>query len=167
MDKKVFFSVLLLAVTGFLGGVCSDQFLKPMMEEARAQASNTGLSYFFDKQGRKRIDLGVEGVSTIQDFYGVDGKLRLQLATYDGSVRMNEKGLPCFTLYDNSGKLKMVLRLDGPNQGPLLILKDNTGTNRMIMGLDIWDKAEEPFIVTWDKNGKQHDIVGKFVMGPL
>jgi hypothetical protein len=166
MDKKFFISICVLALAGFAGGVFSDQFLKPAAEAARAAAASP-TSFFFDSSGERRIDLGLFHDQTVQDFYGKDGKLRLQLATYDGSVRAGEKGLPCFTLYDNEGKLKMVLRLDGPNQGPLIIMKDNSGTNRMIMGLDIWDKDEEPFLVTWDKDGKQHDIIGKFVMKPL
>ena len=166
MDKKVFLSVFILAVAGFLGGVFSDQFLRPSFEVIGAHRSS-GLSSFVDGNGQERMDIGVARGQAIQDIYGADGNLRLQFGTYDGSVRADEKGLPSFTLYDNRGRLKMVLRLDGPNQGPLIIMKDNSGTNRMIMGLDIWDKAEEPFLVTWDKDGKQHDIIGNFVMKPL
>jgi hypothetical protein len=176
MGKRLFLSVFLLAVTGFFGGVFSDQFLRPAFEIIGAHRSS-GMSTFVDGNGQKRMDIGVYRDQPIQDLYGMDGKLRLQFGTYLGKIdvppgepnpyREDEKGLPYFTLSDNEGRLKMVIRLDGPKQGPLIIMKDNTGTNRMIMGLDIWDKAEEPFLVTWDKDGKQHDIIGNFVMKPL
>ncbi|TAL38776.1 MAG: hypothetical protein EPN97_03475 [Alphaproteobacteria bacterium] len=165
MDRKTLIPLVILALFGFGGGVFSDQFLRPAAAATEQHRMN-GMLGFFD-ENRERMDMGVYNGQAQQNIYGADGKLRLQFGTYAGEVRENEKGLPSFTLYDNDGKLKMVLRLDGPNQGPLIIMKDNTGTNRMIMGLDIWDKAEEPFLVTWDKDGKQHDIVGNFVMKPL
>ncbi len=166
MDRKFLVCVMALTLSGFLGGIFSDQVLRPHAVQAAEDASNR-MRNIYDGDGHRRIDLGMDHNQTLQDFFGPDGRLRIQLATYDGSVREDEKGLPCVTLYDNSGKLKLLFRLDGPNQDPLIIMKDNTGTNRMIMGLDIWDKAEEPFIVTWDKSGQQHDVVGHFVMKPL
>lgn len=165
MDRKTLIHLVILALFGFGGGVFSDQYLRPAAA-ASEDRRISGMLGFFD-ENRERMDMGVYKGQVQQNIYGADGKLRLQFGTYTGDIRENEKGLPSFTLYDNDGKLKMVFRLDGPNQGPLIIMKDNSGTNRMIMGLDIWDKAEEPFLVIWDKDGKQHDIVGKFVMKPL
>jgi hypothetical protein len=166
MDRKMVIQLVVLALFGFGGGVFSDQYLRPAAA-AMEHRKMSGMLDFFDANGTERMDMGVYNGQAQQNIYGADGKLRLQFGTYAGEVRENEKGLPSFTLYDNDGKLKMVLRLDGPNQGPLIIMKDNSGTNRMMMGLDIWDKAEEPFVVTWDKDGKQHDIIGNFVMKPL
>jgi hypothetical protein len=166
MDRKTFIHLVVLALFGFGGGIFSDQFLRPALA-AMEHRRMSGMLDFFDEDGKERMDMGVYNGQAQQNIYGADGKLRVQFGTYAGEVRENEKGLPSFTLYDNDGKLKMVFRLDGPNQGPLIIMKDNSGTNRMIMGLDIWDKAEEPFLVTWDKDGKQRDIIGNFVMKPL
>ena len=115
-------SFILLCIFGFAGGIFSDQYLRP----AFADSKEAGISRFFDTEGRSRIDIGVHNGQAMQDIYGADGKLRLQFGTYDGSVRMSEKGLPSLTLYDNEGRLRLLFRLDGPNEGPLIIMKDKS-----------------------------------------
>lgn len=160
---KKTFNILLLCICGLIGGALSDQFLRP----ALAERSKADMSRFYDERGQLRADLGVWKGQAIQDFYGEDGKLRIQLGTYDGSIAPHEKGLPSVSLYDNGGRIRLLFRLDGPNEGPLIIMKDKIGRNRLIMGLDLWDGSEEPFLATWDTYGKQTDIVGQFNMRPL
>lgn len=155
--------VMLVCLFAFAGGIFSDQLLRP----AFADIAERGFARFFDGQSRNRMDLGVHNGQPMQNLYGEDGKLRLQFGTYSGEVRANEKGLPTVTLYDNEGLLRLLFRLDGPNQGPLIIMKDKKQKNRVIMGLDIWDGDEEPFLAIWDKDGKQQNIYGDFRMGPL
>lgn len=160
---KKFAYVLMLCLCAFAGGLFSDLFLRP----AFGDIAERGFARFFDEAGRTRIDVGVNDGQAQQNLYGADGKLRIQLGTYTGDIRENEKGLPCLTLYDNSGRLRLLFRLDGPNQGPLIIMKDKSQRNRVIMGLDIWDENEEPFLAIWDKDGKQQNIYGDFRMKPL
>lgn len=153
----------MICAFAFAGGVFSDQYLRP----AQADINERGTVRFYDTEGRIRMDQGVHKNQLQQNIYGEDGKLRLQFGTYTGEVRENEKGLPVMTLYDNEGLLRLLFRLDGPTQGPLIIMKDKKQRNRVIMGLDIWDEDEEPFLAIWDKDGKQRNIYGDFKMKPL
>lgn len=153
----------MICFCAFAGGVFSDQFLR----DAQADTAERGFTRFYDTKNRIRMDQGVNNNQAQQNIYGEDGKLRLQFGTYTGEVRENEKGLPVVTLYDNNGLLRLLFRLDGPTQGPLIIMKDKQQKNRVIMGLDIWDENEEPFLAIWNKDGKQQNIYGDFKMKPL
>ena len=62
----------------------------------------------------------------------------------------------------NNGHLKMLLRIAGPNESPVLIMKDNSGNDRIVMGLSLGDPGEEPFLATFDKNGAKHMIFGEY-----
>ncbi|MBI1216733.1 MAG: hypothetical protein GC185_13065 [Alphaproteobacteria bacterium] len=160
-------SILLLCVFGFLGGVASDQFMRHVAAADAPYRSEKGGVRYLDGTGRLRLDIGTFNGQAVQDMYGDDGKLRLQFGTYDGSVRPSEKGLPSMTLYDNDGRLRMLFRLDGPNQGPLIIMKDKRGRDRIIFGLDLWSEDEDPFLAVFDKNGRKQDVIGRFTMKPL
>lgn len=161
---KHFTSVILVCVFGFLGGVFSDQYMKSAAADGKYKSEKEGVRYLDDKN-RIRMDIGVMNGQPLQDLYGADGKLRLQFGTYGGNS--HETGLPSFTMYDNSGRLRMLFRLDGPNEAPLLIMKDKKGRDRLILGLDLWNEKEGAFLVLFDENGKKQDIIGNFVMKPL
>jgi len=66
-------------------------------------------------------------------------------------------------LSDNKGELRMLFRLFGPNEVPVLIFKDSQHRDRMVLGLDLYDNDEEPFIATFDKSGKKQLLVGKYL----
>jgi hypothetical protein len=134
----------------------------PDSRNAAYKANNRVHKHLRDEQGRVRIDYGMFNGQPIQDFFGEDRSLRLQMATYTNDVRANEKGLPVLTLYDRHGNLRQLWRLDGSNQTPLLILKDHEEHNRLIFGLDLEDPKEQPFLVWFGKDGKKNTLFGKF-----
>ena len=82
--------------------------------------------------------------------YGQDGRQRLQMATY---VNPGEQGLPLIGLSDNSGRLRLLFRLAGPDGSPVLVFKDRNGTDRMVMGLDYSGGDEAPFLRYTDGTG--------------
>jgi hypothetical protein len=167
MTPKSVVAFLLLCLAGFAGGFTADRSLGPRIAMV-AQSNGSEETQFYDTQGRRRLDVGLYNNHPLQDFFGADGRMpRLQFGTYSTQVRADEEGLPFSALYDRHGRTRMVLRLDGPNQGPLIIMKDKNEQNRLILGLDIWDGEEAPFLVTWDRQLHQKDILGHFVMKPL
>lgn len=91
--------------------------------------------------------------------------LRLQLGTYDGSVSRSEKGLPLVGLSDNGQRLRFLLRLAGKNESPVLVFKDTRGADRMVIGLRLADGSQEPFIATFDRNGKKQLLTGQYLKG--
>ena len=119
------------------------------------------IQYVYNNQGDIQLDQGIFRNQPITDFTDVDYKLRLQLGTYPGDVRSDETGLPVVTLYDRSNDLKELLRLDGGNQSPLIILKSHNN-NRLIMGLALNDSGEEPFLAYFDQRGVQHMLFGNY-----
>lgn len=92
-------------------------------------------------------------------FYGDDGKVRLQMGMYAGA---GEKGLPLVGMSDNSGRLRMLFRLAGGNESPVIIMKDTSGRDRLVMGLDLAGAAQSPFLSVVDENGKKTNLVGNF-----
>lgn len=114
---------------------------------------------FFDEHGQSRMDLGILQNQPVQNFYGDKGQLRLQLGTYPGE---GEKGMPMMGFSDNDGKLKMLFRLAGTNQSPVIIMKDNQQRDRLIMGLGLNDGTQEPFLVTFNKDGAKTLVFGQY-----
>lgn len=88
--------------------------------------------------------------------YAADGTHRIQMATYTGG---GEKGLPFFGLSDNSTNLRLLLRLAGPNESPVLIFKDRSGMDRLVMGLNYSGGDEKPFITATDASGNTHSLL--------
>lgn len=75
--------------------------------------------------------------------YGPDGKQRIQMATYPNA---GEKGYPLMGFSDSRQRLRLLLRLAGPNESPVMIFKDVNGSDRMVLGLNYQGGDEAPFI---------------------
>ncbi len=89
---------------------------------------------------------------------GPDGKDRIQIATYTAA---HERGLPLVALFDNRSRLRMLLRLAGSNESPVLIFKDRRGSDRIVLGLGL-SGEEEPFLSTTDRSGKKTNHFGSY-----
>ncbi len=93
---------------------------------------------------------------------GPDGQLRVQAGHYDGSYSQDEKGQPMFALYDNKHNIRMLLRLAGHNESPVLIFKDTDHRDRMVIGLGMEGRDQEPFIAVFDRNGGKKLLTGAY-----
>jgi len=96
------------------------------------------------------------------DFFSVtgpNGKESIQIATYDGSYSKTELGQPLISMYSPNSKLKLLFRLAGENDSPTIIMKDNRGKDRIVMGLALSHPDQEPYIKFYDKNGKRKNIL--------
>ena len=154
--KSRFATCCLVALFSFAGGFAA-QLLGP--RDAIAAAVAERMQRFSDVSGTTRIDIGMYNGIPMQNFYGEDGKLRIQLATY---VAPGEQGLPMIGLSDNKGDLRMLLRLAGSNESPVLIFKDKQHRDRMVMGLGLSDAGQEPFLAYFDDSGERHMAFGKY-----
>lgn len=92
-------------------------------------------------------------------FYGDDGRPRLQLGMYTAAY---EKDLPLVGLSDNAGRLRMLFRLAGESQSPVIIMKDRKGQDRLVMGLDLGGDEDAPFLSVIDADGKKKNIFGVY-----
>lgn len=154
--KNKYVNMLIMAVFGFLGGMTSQIILTP---EKSFAAVSEYIQRFFDKNNKLRLDLGIYNNTPVQQFYGEDGKLRIQLGTY---IAPGEKGRPFIGLSDNNGDLRMLFRLAGTNESPVIIMKDKNHRDRIVMGLALNDSNQEPFLAYFDKDGSKHMAFGKY-----
>jgi hypothetical protein len=160
MNKDRVLKLLLICFFSFLGGVVSQPLMRAGV--SLAQGESPDRVFFRDQNGRTRLDLGVVNGQPLQNLYGDDGRLRMQFGTYSEEVSANEKGMPFITFSGNNGHLKMLLRVAGPNESPVLVMKDNRGNDRIVLGLSLGDPGEEPFLATFDKDGAKRMIFGEY-----
>lgn len=71
--------------------------------------------------------------------------------------------LPLLALGPDSpgNAVKGLLRLAGANHSGVVVIKDNPDSDRIVMGLNLSDPAEEPFLVYYGKRGKK-TLFGNF-----
>jgi hypothetical protein len=151
-------SILFISTTclfAFMGGFAAQIVMSshPSFAEEFAdyfKISGTGNS--------KGIEMYVNDASPAQNFYAADGKIRLQFGTY---VAAGERGLPLIAMSDNKGDIKMLFRLAGANESPVIIMKDNQHRDRVVMGLGL-SGNEAPFLSIIDENGQKQNIFGSY-----
>lgn len=168
MTKRSATSLALVCVFSFFGGAFMQFAMSPAAAAAAEKIAkqvfqlvdrdNALLHQFYDNQGIARLDMGLVQGSPIQDFYGADGKTRMQLGTYTAP---GEAGLPMVALSDNQGEIRLLLRLAGANESPVLIFKDKEHRDRMVMGLGL-NGEQSPFLAYFDKDGKKHMAFGDY-----
>ncbi|MBS2038888.1 hypothetical protein JST97_28155 [bacterium] len=89
---------------------------------------------------------------------GPDGRDRIQIATYTAA---SERGLPLVGLFDNRSQLRLLLRLAGPNESPVMVLKDPRGRDRLVLGLGL-NGSGDPFCSITDSQGRKTDVFGHY-----
>ena len=73
--------------------------------------------------------------------YAKDGKHRIQMGTYAAG---SEQGQPLLGLSDSQQRIRLLLRLAGPNETPVMIFKDKDGNDRLVLGLNHSGGDESP-----------------------
>ncbi len=143
----------IVALFSFAGG-----FAAQVLMGNHAFAS--GLSSFFavhDDKNSKGWNVYVSDGQPGMIFYGENGQMRIQTGTYNSG---GERGQPMFSLNDTKGEIKLLLRIAGPSESPVIVMKDNHGTDRLVMGLSFDDK-QSPFLNITDETGS-HDVFGHY-----
>lgn len=90
---------------------------------------------------------------------GNDGHQRIQLGSYEAG---SEMGQPVMAMFDNQRRIRFLIRLAGANDAPVLVFKDKSGKDRMVIGLGMNDADENPFLAWFDKEGKKHMEFGSY-----
>ncbi len=152
--------VLMLAAS-FAGGAVSNFWIAPKVAAAQAgEVMNANRLYFTAPDGRSGGQVYfADGSGAIISLNDAEGAQKIQIGTYNGA---GEQGLPFVALSDNNGGVRLLFRLAGPNQSPVLIFKDRQSNDRIVMGLGLNDSGDEPFLASFDKNGKKQMLVGSY-----
>lgn len=155
LTSKVISSLPIL-LFAFLGGFCAQIALHTFPSEAAAKM----LSYLkvYDATNSKGIEFYVHQGYPAQNYYAPDGKIRIQNGIYNGA---GEQGLPLVSLNDNQGNIRMLLRLAGRNESPVLIFKDTQHRDRLVLGLGL-NADQNPFLAVFDENGAKTNVFGSY-----
>jgi hypothetical protein len=149
---------ILVAAFAFAGGFAAQLVMGTATGHADGTWQRANALMVADDKNKKGIETYIVDGQPGQMFYGEDGKIRLQLGTYTAP---GERGMPLVGLSDTNDHLRLLLRIFGPNEVPVLIMKDNEGRDRLVMGLDLSNGDQEPFLRVTDKNGQTRDILAK------
>lgn len=162
-------NLALVIVFSFFGGLAAQSIANGTISEAFAaiqangkmvsKGQDSGFLQFYDSNQKARLDVGVFANNPLQNFYGTDGKLRLQFGTYTAP---GEAGLPLAAFSDNAGEIRLLLRLAGSNESPVLVFKDKQHRDRMVIGLGMNDSMQEPFLAYFDNDGNKHMAFGQY-----
>lgn len=149
---------LIIAFFAFAGGFAAQLLMGATTGHADGVWQSVHGLMVTDAKNTKGIESYINDGQTGQIFYGEDGKMRIQMGTYSGA---GERGLPLLSLNDNRGEIKMLLRLAGPSESPVIVMKDNSGRDRLVMGLAFDDK-QEPFLNITSADGESKDVFGHY-----
>jgi hypothetical protein len=146
------------AIFAFLGGFTAQVLLaaKPgFAQETRRMLAGTLLEVM-GPDNKKGVEAYVSDGQAEQIFYGEDGKPRIEMGSYPGA---GERGQPLTGLWDNKGELRLLLRLAGPTDSPVIVMKDSQGRDRLVMGLS-FDAKQDPFLNITDSTGANKNLFG-------
>ena len=134
--------LLLTFMVGFLGGITGALLVSSSTVQAALQkAAYSEINLYNNAEKRTAfIGSGTVGQGTMW-LYDSQGHARIQLGTYGAG---NELGQPVIALQDNKDRLRAIWRLHGTKDSPVLVLKDVSGADKLVMGLR--GNGEEPYI---------------------
>ncbi|HIF26158.1 MAG TPA: hypothetical protein EYG18_10055 [Micavibrio sp.] len=84
------------------------------------------------------------------------GEFRIQMGTYENP---GERGQPLIGMHDNGKNLRALMRLHGDTDSPVIVMKDKTGYDRLVMGLRAG--TEEPYLEYTNADGEKIDLLKK------
>lgn len=86
--------------------------------------------------------------------FNPQGGVEVQMGAYDSG---SEKGQTLFGLHGKNGSLRFLMRLHGPHDSPVMVMKDKAGSDKLIIGLEGYD--EVPYIKYRSKNGSMVNLI--------
>jgi hypothetical protein len=139
-----------LFLFAFLGGMTAQLLLSvaPVLAEQRVWNRYFAVS---DATNTRGVETYVQNGATAQKFNDAEGRVRIQMGTYSGE---EDKDMPMFALSDKDGAVRLLVRLRGQRQTPVIIMRDGDMRDRIVLGLED-GFGEEPFLATFDASGQQ------------
>lgn len=149
-------SFILVASFAFLGGFVAQVVMGAATGHAESVWQKAGAFQVADAKNSRGIMSYINDGQPGQFFYDEKGQVRVQVGTYPGG---GERGMPLIGLSDKDGHLRLLFRLFGENEVPVIIMKDNQGRDRVVMGLDLSSPDQTPFLKVTGKDGTMRDIL--------
>lgn len=159
---KRFLQILPVLVAGFTGGMAGSVLMQPSPLLAAQSSDKPPPKNMFPLDlynvSGKRVAYMGPGQIHQGTFFLYDAKqnVRIQMGSYTGR---REEGQALIGMHDRHNRLRLLLRIAGHEDAPVLIFKDQYGRDRLEIGL--FGQAEEPYIRVTNKDG-----VSKYLIEP-
>ena len=151
-------NALIIALFSFLGGLCGALILQIPAVQAQVKATLYNKDFttaqFFNNADNRVAFVGNYKESGGLFLFDNMGKTAVQMGAYGAG---SEKGQTLFGLHDRKNNLRYLTRLHGQKDSPTIIMKDDGGFDRLILGLD--GASQMPFIKYLDDQGEIRDLV--------
>lgn len=146
MSARRTFIWLLCLVVGLLAGVF---MAGPLKAAGRDVLEAFGV-------GGQRIAYIGPGTADQGTFFlfNPQGGIEVQMGAYESGA---EKGQSLLGLHGRNGSLRMLLRLHGTNDSPVIVMKDKTGDDKLIIGLE--GNSEAPYIKYRNSKGSMINLL--------
>ncbi|MEZ5814087.1 MAG: hypothetical protein R3E13_05105 [Alphaproteobacteria bacterium] len=129
--KKQF---LTIAICSFLGGLAGSIVFSSTASLAAKEEHLYLTNFHNDNGNRIAVIAGAKGTGEGQLFlFNDNGKTEIQMGAYSKGM---ERGQTLFGMHDRFGYLRLLMRMHGPEDSPTVVMKDNTGKDRIVFGLD-------------------------------
>lgn len=146
---------LTIATFSFLGGLIGSAAFT-VTPTIAAKGKSLYTTNFFNESSQRVATLGSNGSEegALFLFNGGSQKLELQMGAYPSG---SEKGQSLFGMHDRRGNLRYLTRMNGSKDAPTVIMKDSTGTDRIVFGLD--ENNQNPYFRYLDRGGQWQNLI--------
>lgn len=143
-----------IAIFSLLGGIIGSIIVQTPAVQAKLMNENFSTIQFYNKSEERIGFLGNYQEKGGFFLFDEDGKTNIQMGAYGSGA---ESGQTLIGLHDRENMLRYLLRLNGRNDSPTLIMKDKGGVDRIIIGLD--GSTQVPYFKYIDGTGKMKNLL--------
>jgi len=151
----------MIFLTGFIGGISGSLIFQPSAlyaaspQSPKKQEKGRYYSEYYNTADKRIAYLGQGQIGQGGIFlFSNSGKVTVQASSY---VKPVEQGQSFIGLYDRDELLRLLFRLYSSQDSPTIVLKDKSGQDRLIIGLE--GAGEHPYIKYMDSSGIMHDLI--------
>lgn len=145
---------VLIAVFSLIGGMAGSVLFQVSIAYAEARNVKFGQVQSYNKANNRVGFYGVGREGQGKFFlFDENGDLRVQAGSYGVG---SEKGQSLFGLHDRNANLRLLFRMHGQTDAPTLIMKDNAGSDKIVMGLD--PNTQVPYLNFTDSLNQQRNL---------
>jgi hypothetical protein len=143
--------ILILVVFSFLGGIAGSLLMTAMP----LNAAGPGDLVVYNQKGQRVGFIGAlnDGQGTMF-LFNEKGGTQIQMGSYGSGP---ERGQSLIGLHDREDNLRFLLRLYGEKDSPTMVMKDDTGADRLVIGLD--GTEQTPYIQYMDSQGQMKNLL--------
>lgn len=147
-------NIIIIALFSFLGGITGSLIFQIPAVQAKITNENFSSIQFFNKNQNRVGFLGNYQEKGGFFLFDEEEQTTIQMGSYGTGA---EEGQTLIGLNDRNNALRYLLRLNGRQDSPTLIMKDSGGVDRIIIGLD--GSTQVPYFKYIDGKGEMKNLL--------